>query len=276
MQNSSISKVDIHSSGATEQPANKPTEFNFDGRDLLRLRTALGYLPGVKLRASAEVLSNTQYLLVEEEARRESLHMAQNPEDAELDLSCASVEFYGHQLCSSELEGLVAMSDFGTRCITPKGAQLMIKLYEGGAFERYPGKKGLPGEPAAALYEYAANEAELIAKSQARYRENSEWLTKRDAFLDKPESVPESEFTYSLLNALFFKHLGPGSNEMVVGGLRVEKGVTAYSSNSGKTRDSAVVFRWASPDGQLRERLKESAYSGNRRNDADRNWGLPE
>jgi len=63
---------------------------------------------------------------------------------------------------------------------------------------------------------------------------------------------------------------------MLIGGIEVEKLVSVYKSNSGKSSDSNVTFTWRSFDGQYHCIEKESIYSNNRRNDAERNWGLPE
>jgi hypothetical protein len=242
-----------------EKYVNTPSEPKIDGRELMQLSTALGYLPGVKPRRAAEDLVRAYYRLIDERIRFEQLEVGQHGEKEEtLDLSGVTVDFFGHPLSMSDFEGLAARSDFGSRCITPKGVLLLIKLYQEGAFERKKVKKGLPEEPSPALHEYAAKEAELLAKSAARRKDNADWLAKRDAYLENPASVPEAEFSYSLLNALFFKHHGPGSATMDVGGLRVTRGVATDSSNLGKIQESTVVFRWTSADGQSHELSKES------------------
>lgn len=63
---------------------------------------------------------------------------------------------------------------------------------------------------------------------------------------------------------------------LTVGGVDVRKEVQRYASNSGKSGDFSVTFTWKGADGESHRLEKPSHYEGNRRNDADRNWGLPE
>jgi hypothetical protein len=93
--------------------------------------------------------------------------------------------------------------------------------------------------------------------------------------LANPETIVEAEFTWSLLNAVFFRH-GKDTREMVVGGRPVSKHLHPFRSNSGKSTDFNVTFTWKSTDGTARQLEKQSLYESNRRNDEDRNWGLPE
>lgn len=62
---------------------------------------------------------------------------------------------------------------------------------------------------------------------------------------------------------------------MVIGGVEVSKTVRVRTSNFGKSRDSEVTFTYVDSDGETVVLEKESMYSGNRRNDANRNHGLP-
>jgi hypothetical protein len=274
MRNSSSIDAKSLEPDVTAQDSSSP---KLDGRDLMPLRTALGYLPGIKPRVAADALVYAHYKLMEERIRLEREFLEQNPlSEAGPDLSGVTVDFQGHSLSREDFDELVVTNDFGTRCVTPKGVLLLIKLYQAGAFERNTGKKGEVGEPHVELRTYAEMEAELLARAGARRQENAEWLAKRDAYVKDPASVPESEFSYSLLNAVFFEHCGAGSAKLEIGGITVSKMVARYVSNSGKSQDSTVVFRWTDKDGKPHELSKESRFVGNRRNDAERNWGLPE
>lgn len=92
----------------------------------------------------------------------------------------------------------------------------------------------------------------------------------------RPERINEEELDYGLLDDLFWHHGLQGSSSMVVGGIEVQKEVIPYRSNSGRNTDFAVTFRWIGLDGTPRSVEKRSMYEGNRRNDVERSWGLPE
>lgn len=107
-------------------------------------------------------------------------------------------------------------------------------------------------------------------------------MQKRRAKIEKRDlsAVLEVEFSYRMLNDLFFEHVGAfrGARTLFVGGIAVTKYVShAYKSNSGKSRDSEVEISWVGSDGQKRTVSNGgSRYRANRRNDAERDWGLPE
>ena len=77
---------------------------------------------------------------------------------------------------------------------------------------------------------------------------------------------------------MFYRKFGAfrGYKTMILDGIEVEKSVFVYQSNSGKTHDSEVTFSWTDSKGEPHRLCKPSLYSENRRNDANRNWGLPE
>lgn len=94
--------------------------------------------------------------------------------------------------------------------------------------------------------------------------------------MSHPSLVREDQFTWSILNSIFAHHLGYGGghSEMDIGGIRVSRSVTSYSSNSGKSRESEVDLSWTGSDGEPRLLPCESRYAENRRNGSERNWGL--
>ena len=63
---------------------------------------------------------------------------------------------------------------------------------------------------------------------------------------------------------------------MMIGGIKVNKFLLRHESNSGRSHDWEVIFTWESKDGPPKSLKKESRFGNNRRNDAERNWGLPE
>jgi hypothetical protein len=154
--------------------------------------------------------------------------------------------------------------------VTPEGAALLIRLYEAELFDLQPPHAGR-GDPAR-LRAYAASRPDLLAL----VTQDEEARRARKALVQHPERIAEADFTYELLNHVFIEHHGlqGGITRMEIGGLLVTKEVFTYPSNSGKSHDSNVTFSWVSQDGTPREVNKPSMFSGNRRNDPDRNWGL--
>lgn len=97
-----------------------------------------------------------------------------------------------------------------------------------------------------------------------------------------PESIDDlsklepREFTYTLLNNIFWKHRGKGEGSLTIGAAVVHKELAVYHSNSGKKHDFSVTYWYVTPEGERVEFSKESRFSSNRRSDPERNWGLPE
>ena len=168
----------------------------------------------------------------------------------------------------NDFNELFIKDDWGTKRVSPTGAQLLLLLDKEGFFQRKSLEKPIE------LIKYANSEAAII-KAQNDYE--AEERRKRELALT-PELVKETDFSYGLLNNIFINRFGLGRERrtMLIGGIEVTKDVAVYKSNSGKSSDSSVVFQWCSADGQNHVIAKESVYSGNRRNDAERNWGLPE
>lgn len=171
----------------------------------------------------------------------------------------------------SELFHETFRTGFPSQVVSPRGAQLLLRLYAAGALDT--GKKQ-PDAPSPELVAYAQSEPELREKAAAHKEVRQRAQAAREKRLAHPERIAEAEFSYSLLNALFFKHVGKGGGTLRVGGIEVHKNISQYTSNSGKSQDWRVRFTWQSADGCHRELRKTSAFEGNRRNDPNRNWGL--
>jgi len=150
--------------------------------------------------------------------------------------------------------------------VSPKGARILVRLYRAGVLETPP------KEVSTELLKYLDSEDALRAKAQARRDRERAYREK----VENPESITESEFTFSLLNEVFWKQGLKGDSSMVLDGITVTKSVTPYLSNSGKSRDFRVAFSWVGRDGKRHCAEKPSIYEGNRRNDEERNFGLPE
>lgn len=157
--------------------------------------------------------------------------------------------------------------------ITPEGAALIVKMYRAGCFEL----KGKPGSTDE-LEKYAASGEELLAQHAANIELAAREKAQEEHWKEHPEELPEELFTASRLNDIMWHHGVKGMHvTMEIGGITVTKRVSRHKSNSGKSSDNTVVLSWTGSDGTPREEfLTRSAYENNRRNDAGRNWGLPE
>lgn len=169
--------------------------------------------------------------------------------------------------------------------VTPAGASKLIELYRAGHLYT-SGKK--PGRVQPWLVDYAkSSQQDMLEKSRQLWardfaaadlveEERMQQAKEAQARLQNLEGFSETDFTYTLLDQIFWANQGKGDGELIIGGIKVTKTVITYSSNSGKSRSSEVEFRWVNSAGESQTLLKKSAYSNNRRNDASRNWGIPE
>jgi len=172
-------------------------------------------------------------------------------------------------------------NDFGnvTICTSPVGAKLVLEMYQNG----YLPMKSKAGDavPDQKLIDYITREEsykqdEKVHKLEMRkvIQQQKKAQERRNMLIEHPETVQESDFTYSLLNDIFFYHHGKGEATLNIGGIDVTKSLYLYFSNSRKSRSWEVSYSWTSPNGEQRELRKESQYKYNRYNDEDRNWGL--
>ena len=166
--------------------------------------------------------------------------------------------------------------DNGAARTTPRGAALLVDLYERSALPTQGGR----GEPDSKLTLYAASEDKLISMINDYQSKQRAEAARRQIFVADPSRLPEGEFTYSILDEIFWAKIGPfrGTRNLVIGNIDVTKCVSGpYTSNSGKSQDSAVEISWTGSDGEKRTVTNGgSRYKKNRRNDSERNWGLPE
>lgn len=164
------------------------------------------------------------------------------------------------------------LSSYGeTIRISPKGARILLKLYYNGDLIL---KKGEKISKETGLQEYIDKEKYFAQKAE-QLRRDDEY---KAYLLENPEKIKESDFSYGLLDKLFWKKFGAirGAESLVLDGIEVTKCVSVYKSNSGKSQDSEVVFSWVDSNGKKHVIKKPSSFKENRRNDPDRDWGLPD
>ena len=162
--------------------------------------------------------------------------------------------------------------------IGPSAVRLLLELHAQNAL---PTTRKRLAEVPDWLARYAAENEDALRLRSIQLRElgrpaAEEKKASREALLGAPEKIAESQFTWSLLNDLFWHHVGQASGALVIGGIAVHKHVTSYTSNRGKSRDFEVAFRWTGGDGRPRELVRESRFRRNRRNDPARDFGLPD
>lgn len=177
-------------------------------------------------------------------------------------------------LSQEEYEALhiEVQSFYGTTIrISPKGAKVLMKLYRNGDLVMHKGK-GIVESTELQVY---IDKESAFKKEADRIRREDE---RKKYFIENPDKIKEADFSYSLLDSVFYSKFGAfhGCKTMILDNIEVEKSVCVYQSNSGKTHDSEVTFSWMDSKGGLQRLCKPSLYSENRRNDANRNWGLPE
>lgn len=224
---------------------------------LLPFREVLAMLPGVKPKEASAFLRNAHDELLEALVRND-------------DEPVATIS--GINLSPGDFAEVLSGSRSRYRT-TPKGAEILLALYEAGAL---PVRKTKPDgcSSLSELRRYAACEEDLQARSEAIEAEERAAAERRLAIVENPDLLAHEDFSYEILNDIFFRKCGPGSHKLRIGGIDVTKSVATLSSNSGKSRDSSVRFSWTGNDGELHSIDKQSRFAGNRTNDASRNWGL--
>ncbi|EKP0262779.1 hypothetical protein JFQ93_004146 [Aeromonas sobria] len=240
----------------------------FEGNYLLRLDELLRMLPNVKPRKAREVIKAWQHELF----------------DKILINSCSDAEKEYHEievsdnltLKASDFEHIFFDCESSAKRITPYGAQIVCQAYKEGLFETKTRMSEflIPSE----VQEYIGSTDSIISKQNAnnllRQKERDEYEKK----ISNVESINENEFSYTLLSDVFSKKIGFKGTCCVleIGRIKVTKSLSLYRSNSGRSSDWQVTFSWLGSDGKYKTLRKNSIYSENRRNDADRNYGLHE
>ncbi|MDE3783406.1 hypothetical protein I7G00_04950 [Sinorhizobium meliloti] len=151
--------------------------------------------------------------------------------------------------------------------VGPDAASAILKAYRAGAL---PMDRGEVVREAPLADQYLENADVLRAQIAERRR--------KQAAVDDISLVEERDFLDNrLLDRIFWKHAGKGEATLTLAGIDVTKSLRGYSTNSGKITDYEVSFHWTGSDGQPRTSgTGKPSAAFNRRNDADRNWGLHE
>ncbi|OKH86849.1 hypothetical protein [Thalassospira sp. TSL5-1] len=233
---------------------------------MMRLDTAINLLPNIKPRLARQELKEIHSILC-------GKRLEQTDEEIDPKIVVAGknsqVEVSFSQSCE-----FFENEEYGAARITPAAAKVLALLYNAGIFKLQKSNSLI--EATSALDDYARSEpvlreAQAVADAQA--------MTEKETYnnlLDNPDLITQDKFSYPLLDAVFWKHKGPGTHTMQIGGFEVTKRVHTFTSNTGKNRDSEVVISWVDQNGVKRLFKKSSRYSGNRRNNPDKNWGLHE
>lgn len=164
-------------------------------------------------------------------------------------------------------------SQWGKDTVSPRAARILIELYLAGRLETKT--KPVPREAIGqVLIDYAQSELSLKDILNAGKEDEARKKAERLVRLNRPlDEIPESELTQAFLHDLFmYRKITNGS--LIIAGVKVSKMLTRSSSNSGKSHDWNESFTWVGTDGEHRQVGIDGAFSTNRRNDADRNWGL--
>lgn len=164
-------------------------------------------------------------------------------------------------------------SQWGKDAVSPRAAKILIELYLDGHLET----KSKPASVEAIghdVIDYANSTLTLKDILSAGREEEARKRTARLESLARPlDQISESEFTETFLHDLFMHHkITNGS--LTIAGIKVTKILSQSSSNSGKSHGWNESFTWIGSDGQHHQEGTQSPYDSNRRNDANRNWGL--
>lgn len=150
--------------------------------------------------------------------------------------------------------------------VGPDAAAGILAAYKAG---RLPMKKDAAPTDAPEAEAYLAQGDQLRKQIAERIR--------RERAINDPSLILESDLAnHRLIDSVFIANIGPGSGSMVLAGITVHKHVVGHKSNSGKNSGWHVRFDWMGSDGKSRHSEAIPPEANNRRNDPDRNWGLPE
>lgn len=242
--------------------------YGYDDDFLMNLEHAFKCLPNIKPRKAREILKFWQ----EQVFNKMIEGIDSNNEKDVYELNIGE----GIVLTSIDFDHLLYDNGYSAIKITPEGAEILIEIYQKGLFDILARKK--LQQVSDEIIQYSQSRDSTLENQRIEKEIRIEEYNNYQELIENPETVNIKDFSYKLLNDIFIKHFGLkiGSYSMEIAGILVNKSVHMYSSNSGKSRDSNVIFTWINADGQQKEIKKRGLYTHNRRNDPDRNWGLPE
>ena len=242
--------------------------YGYNDDYLMRLDDVLKFLPHVKpLKARATLKS------WENEVFNKTIEAVCSGKERDVYQINIRKDF---SLTSKDLVHILYDNGYSAVKVTPEGAGIIINAYQKGLFELKLHKYIEP--VSCEIIEYSKSRESIFKRQKVDEAKRTEEKKQYKGLLINPQSIDPDKFTYSLLNDVFIEHFGLrcGSNSIKIGGIFVTKSVYMYTSNSGKTKDSNVIFSWKNENGEDKKLEKYSDFSQNRRNDPERNWGLHE
>jgi len=232
---------------------------------LLLLSEAMAQMPGVKTRSTKDLIKSWERKTggVRSTAKGIKVQKRQAVDIGGLTIE-PDVLFEMHY--SDGAQG-------GKDAVSPRAAKILIELYLCGRLETKTKPVTLEGV-GQELIDYSKSKLTLKEILNAGKAEEDRKREARLARLNRPlGQIRESELTESFLHDLFLHHK-VSNGALTVAGLEISKTLTRSSSNSGKSHDWNESFSWTGSNGEPHHIASQGAFSANRRNDADRNWGL--
>lgn len=233
----------------------------------MSLTDALRYLSGVKPKIARQMIQDWLHQSIG------AVHYSDETKEFEFfEATDISLGVEGTVLTKSQIAELYndTFDDWGKLSISPEGASILIHLY---GLDLLPMQKKASKSVDDRLKDYAS----LGLRFSDFQRMQSEKMAERRKFLARPlDEIKPGEFSFDLLNHVFWREGRRGNSVMTIGCIEVRKEVYPYKSNTGKSIDFTVEFSWRDVDGKEQTAVKRSIYQENRRNDAGRNWGLYE
>ena len=240
---------------------------NIDREFLMDYQAACKMLPHVKPRTVTNILIG---LLESITSKIDFLNYTD-------DMPEPTIKYCGMTLSARDIYNIRDTPDYGRIKIMPQGAKTLIALYQAGGLFSESDRKAKVEQVNEALISYSKSEEELIRKTTAKKDAVIKARNEYKELMKNPENISVRDFTYSLLNDVFWANLGKcsGVQHLTIGGVSVVKSVQPYRSNSGKSRDFEVSFEFTDESGERKTITKNSVFAGNRLNDPERNHGLP-
>lgn len=224
----------------------RPGLAGFHRDELLPIRDFLKQLPGLTSTASNDLLNALFDAIAE---GRETL------------------PFGAFTVPTATVNGWFLANSKGQQCVDPNSARPLLELCRAGAL---PMTDGPPGEVPRDLLEYAEGRGRLLDEARSAGEATDTQATDWRRKVANHACVAEAEFSYSLLNKIFFNHHGPAGGSIEIGGIQVYKFVLSRRSSSGNRFEADVIFRWQSADGTIKELQKESLHAGSVSSDRGR------
>lgn len=234
---------------------------------MIRLSDALGQLPFVQPRKAMSLLKQIQEDSTDFDMVNGEIEIVEN------DYVFDDYTITAKEAKELRIEG--GLGAFPVLLISPLGADILVKMYLSNELPILKGKKvGLVGD---VLSKYIHALPALLEEQSANETLANEAREKRNNIVSNPSLLLQDDFSFSILNEIFWRHCNPNDKSpqpnMLIGGVNVHRTIARYQSNSGKTADYDVTFNWIDA-GQQKALSKSSKFTTNRRNDPDRNWGL--